>query len=78
MQLNDRPRAAMKHYLFKCYVCLAQSMAQVVAMRAVQTCENGAIEWVNISSADGTRNDTRTLAAGVDIAQVMISAMYKH
>ena len=53
-------------------------MAQVVAMRAVQTCENGAIEWVNILSADGTRNDVRTPAAGVDIAQAMISALYKN
>jgi len=71
-------RAAMRHYLFKCYARLALSMAQVVAMRVVQTCENGAIEWVNISSADRTRNDARTPAAAADIAQAMISALYKH
>jgi hypothetical protein len=44
MRLNDKPRVPRKHYLFKCYARLALSMAHVVAMRAVQTCENGAIE----------------------------------
>ena len=68
-------RAAIRHYLFTCYARLALSMAQVVAMRVVQTCENGAIEWVNISSADRTRNDTRTPAAGADVAQEMISTL---
>ena len=71
-------RAAMRHYLFKCNARLALSMAQVVAMRAVQACENGAIECFNILSADRTRNDTRTSAADVDIAQAMISALYKN